>query len=269
MNFTYYLLPFLCALGSVAAATVTLPKGATLLESRKGLKLSELQNRYQINTREAESIQKAKQKYFTHPGYPLKWFNESFLKQIHREMFGEIWDWAGIYYSGPLRNIGIESSDIPSQMQALCKEVHYCLKEKTSLTFLQQSVRIQHRILQIHPFTNGNGRFARLVGDLYLQSLQGTKPDWPEQAILEDLEIRQTYVEALKLADSGNFFPLEQLYERFGARNPSIMQVVENPFYERHFSLQKQIELIANLHVFGCPIAIVLLKSKNNPRQPF
>ena len=197
-----------------------LPEGATPIADSGGLKLPWIKTRDQLNEVEAENILKAAIKYFSRRRNPLKWFSERGLKNIHREMFGDVWDWAGVYYKGPLRNIGMKYYQIPLQIHELCKDVHYWLEQKTDLNILQQSARIHFRLAQIHPFHNGNGRHARLVADLYLKSLGGQIPHWPEKILITNSNARKEYINSLKKADRGEYHYLENLIIQCGGRNP-------------------------------------------------
>ncbi len=221
-------------------------KGSTLLRSSKGLKLSELKYRYQLDEVEYQKIQKTYIEYFQQRQNPLEWFNEEDLKKIHKSMFGDIWSWAGIYYSGKLRNIGIESSEIPGAMLELCNEVKGYQKTGSQLTILEQSARILQKLLRIHPFINGNGRFARFVSDLYLHSMHGTPPQWPYMELLNDGEERSKYIKALERSDIGDYFLLEDLILKYGGCNPSIFEIVENSFFKKNFSKFKRKEFICN-----------------------
>lgn len=226
-------------------------KGCTLLRSSKGLKLSELKYRDQLNEIEYQKIQKTYVKYFQQRQNPLEWFNEDGLKKIHRDMFGDIWSWGGIYYNGRLRNIGIESSEIPGAMIELCEEVKGYQKASSQLTILEQSARILQKLLHIHPFMNGNGRFARFVSDLYLHSMHGTSPEWPYIDLLNDGEERSKYIKALEKSDLGDYFLLEDLILKYGGRNPSIFGIVENSFFRKNFSRSKRKEFIWNQLYFN------------------
>ena len=61
-----------------------------------------------------------------------------------------------------------------------------------------------YRFLWIHPFPNGNGRFSRLVSDMYLKGLRCKHPVWPSD-LQNDGPIRKKYINTLKSADSGDF----------------------------------------------------------------
>lgn len=83
-----------------------------------------------------------------------------------------------------------------------------------------KATRIHHRLAQIHPFHNGNGRHARLIGDLYLFSLRGEKPIWPERDLSNDSRVRDEYISSLKNADAGDYSFLIGLIEKHGGRQP-------------------------------------------------
>lgn len=63
------------------------------------------------------------------------------------------------------------------------------------------AVRFHHRLVQIHPFPNGNGRHARLMADLLVMRLGGERFSWgADLQNVGDLRIR--YIAALQAADS-------------------------------------------------------------------
>lgn len=190
-------------------------KGSTPLLSSKGLKITWIKTRDQLNEAEDLNIQKAYSKYFSKKMHPKLWFNEKFLVQIHKDMLCDIWEWAGVYYVGSQRNIGVEFYEIPEHMQKLCMEVQEWLKGQTNLDELQQSARILLRIMKIHPFTNGNGRYARFVSNLYFYSLTDAKLYWPDKTLLNDGIERQLWLDALKSGDQGDFTMLETLFAKY------------------------------------------------------
>src|SRR5258708_24503459 len=117
---------------------LSLPEGATPIEDISHLKPAWIKTRTQLNLVEAENIVEAYSKYFSISKEPQKWFTEKFLKQVHRDMFGKIWGWAGSYYKGPARNIGIDACHIPIQVCELCNDVLFWLENSTDLTVLEQ-----------------------------------------------------------------------------------------------------------------------------------
>jgi Fic-DOC domain mobile mystery protein B len=72
------------------------------------------------------------------------------------------------------------------------------------------AVRLHHRLVEIHPFPNGNGRHARLMADLLVQQLGGQPFSWGSGSLKTVGELRKRYVEALKMADHHDIQPLIQ-----------------------------------------------------------
>jgi fido (protein-threonine AMPylation protein) len=69
-------------------------------------------------------------------------------------------------------------------------------------------VRFHHRLVSIHPFANGNGRHARLMTDLLLESM-GAKPlSWGRAKLTTRGQARARYIAALQSADRGDLKPL-------------------------------------------------------------
>lgn len=192
--------------------------GATPFADKRGLKVSSIETRGQLEAREAENIYHAFLHYFDERKDPSRWFHVEGLKEIHKAMFGEVWEWAGTYYDGPPRNIGITPSLSPSELRAFCDQVLGWREGKSSLNSVEQSVRIVHGLVRIHPFFNGNGRFARFVGNLYLFSLESRVIDWPERALQNRTDLRLEYVQALRRADKGDYDELEGLFLRYGGK---------------------------------------------------
>jgi fido (protein-threonine AMPylation protein) len=165
------------------------PEGATPLFDYSGLIPTWVHHLYDLNRVEAENIMKAQSKYFRLPVvHPEKWFQVKELKAIHRAMFGNVWTWAGSYRQSTT-SIGIKPSLIPVQLLEFCHEVLSWLHSPTELTFLEMSARIHHRLVFIHPFENGNGRFSRLIADRFLLAWKRPYPHWPEDVYPNNFKI--------------------------------------------------------------------------------
>lgn len=111
---------------------------------------------------------------------------------------------------GSYRQIGvvIQGSDhkppeplaVPSLMEELAK----WLNEQKEISPLLESALSHHRLTAIHPFVDGNGRVARLLGNLIL-----IRRGYPIVNIRR--EDRPRYYEALSFADLNLFSPLTEL----------------------------------------------------------
>lgn len=193
--------------------------GATPLTDHSGLIPKWIQNMGDLNRSEAENIMKAQRKYLRRPvGNPTGWFNVKQLTSIHRDMYKDVWEWAGICRKS-VTSIGIKPHLIGTQLAEHCKNVHYWLTNQNNFTPIEMSARVHHQLVFIHPFENGNGRFSRLIADRFLLGLNCVHPTWPINLNHEGL-IRNEYIRTLKAADRGDYEPLISFMRFHGALEP-------------------------------------------------
>lgn len=132
--------------------------------------------------------------------------DDAFLRELHRRMFGDVWRWAG-KYRVTARNIGIDAYRIPSEMRLAIDDARFWV-EKETFQPDEIAVRFSHRLVLIHPFPNGNGRYSRLAGDLLAGCLGRPPFSWGRTNLVSASETRAAYVAALKAADAHDFGPL-------------------------------------------------------------
>lgn len=125
--------------------------------------------------------------------------DEKFLRTLHTRMFGKVWKWAGDYRKTP-RNIGVEAWRIPMDVAQAIDDAKFWVANST-FSADEIAVRFSHRLVAIHPFPNGNGRFSRMVGDLLVQQLGQPSFSWGSQNLVDATTTRRAYVEALRAAD--------------------------------------------------------------------
>ena len=184
------------------------PEGATPLDpdERAGLKLKHVTTRGELDELEQANIQSG-----------LQWLSRSrrkdvlsdeFLRRLHKQLFGEVWEWAGTFRQTE-KNIGIDPLYVSVQLRTLIDDARYWAEHKTYPP-LEAAARFHHRLVQIHPFPNGNGRHARLAADLYLEKHFGHAPiEWAHGFDLQADNARRTvYIAALRAADGGDYVPL-------------------------------------------------------------
>ncbi len=125
------------------------------------------------------------------------------LKTIHGRMFGQVWKWAKKFRRTG-KNIGVDWWDISTQLDSLCADtlVQITDSSKSPWPSDEIAVRFHHRLVQIHPFVNGNGRHARLVTDKLLRLLGEDEFTWGSATIAKDGEARRNYIQALQAADN-------------------------------------------------------------------
>jgi Fic-DOC domain mobile mystery protein B len=186
--------------------------GATYPDDLSGLKLPP-DRRYtleEIYTYEARNILKATLKYLSAvPGHGTAPFNFEWMSTLHREMFGDVWDWAGQFRQIEL-SIGIQAYRVPTELKKLCDDLTFW-REHQTFSPAETAARLHHRAVWIHPFLNGNGRWARMLANIYLRQ-EGLNPiRWSEGSLAKTHPLRDRYITALRAADRGEFNPLIEL----------------------------------------------------------
>jgi Fic-DOC domain mobile mystery protein B len=91
-------------------------------------------------------------------------------------MLGDVWRWAGKFRTSE-RNLGIAFYEVPVALRHLLDDTKAWIEYKTYPPD-EIAVRFHHRLVQIHPLQNGNGRHARLMADLLVMRLEGERFSW-------------------------------------------------------------------------------------------
>lgn len=92
---------------------------------------------------------------------PTEILNETFIRELHRRMFGRVWRWTGTFRKSD-KSIGGPWYQIGPRLHNPCEVAKLWIANKREPPD-QIAVRFHHRLVQIHPFPNGNGRHARLL----------------------------------------------------------------------------------------------------------
>jgi len=132
--------------------------------------------------------------------------SERFIADLHRRMLGDVWRWAGRFRTSE-RNIGIAFYEIPVALRQLLEDVRAWIGLE-SYPIDEIAVRLHHRLVQIHPFPNGNGRHSRLMADLLVMRLGGERFTWGRASLYPTGDVRARYIEALHAADHHDLAPL-------------------------------------------------------------
>ena len=172
-------------------------------EERDGLIPSYITLRHELNEAEQVNIRAAIQWAYSRKRDVL---DQQCLRELHRRMFGDVWKWAGTYRT-TARNIGVEAHRIIDELQLTIQDARYWVEHGT-YTPDEIAVRFSHRVVAIHPFPNGNGRFSRLVGDLLAAQLGQPPFTWGRANLIDAGETRSSYIAALQAADNHDVGPL-------------------------------------------------------------
>lgn len=184
------------------------PEAATPLDpnERDGLRFKHISTRGELDELEQVNIESG-----------LLWLarrrkrdvlSEEFLRTLHRRLFGDVWTWAGEFRRTG-KNIGVEPMHISVQLRMLLDDARYWAEHDTFAP-REAGACFHHRLVQIHPFPNGNGRHARIAADVYIADRFGSPPiDWAAgQDLQRSTERREAYIAALRAADAGDCGPL-------------------------------------------------------------
>jgi len=181
------------------------PDNATPLtpEERRDLIPSHIAYRAELNEAEQENIARA-QDWALATRRNL--MSEKFIKDMHRRMLGEVWRWAGRFRTSE-RNLGIRHYEISVAVRQLIEDTKALMEYKTYPPD-EIAVRFHQRLVQIHPFPNGNGRHSRLMADLLVMRLGGERFSWGSARLQDAGDVRRRYIDALQAADNHDIGPL-------------------------------------------------------------
>jgi Fic-DOC domain mobile mystery protein B len=186
------------------------PDDATPLQphDRQGLRQSWITNRQDINAAEEANIAKgfawANGRRSVKPDNIL---TTDFVRTLHKQMFGEVWSWAGDFRAGDVNIGNVQAHRIPVDLPAMLDDVRYWVNHET-FSPDEIAVRLHHRLVEIHPFPNGNGRHARLMADLLVMRLGCERFSWGRESLSDSGAARARYIEVLHAADNHDIGPL-------------------------------------------------------------
>ena len=174
------------------------------VEEKNGLKLKWITLRSELNEAEARNIAQAQLWLASNKKKDV--CSDTFLRKLHKKMFCDVWIWAGEYRTTE-RIIGVAPYQIPMKLMQLFDDLNFWIDNKTYSNH-EIAVRLHHKLVQIHPFPNGNGRVSRLMADLVLQKLGGKTLYWGDTNLVDVSEVRRKYIDALRKADAGDYTDL-------------------------------------------------------------
>jgi hypothetical protein len=139
------------------------------------------------------------EEFYNNPLRVIKYVNELIMRNIKKD--------AGAYR---IHNVSIEGAeiippepyDIALHMEALSKELK---SGKKNRSFLEFACAMHTKFVYIHPFSDGNGRTARILLDAILLNESA-----PPIVIKSDEKLR--YIDSLIESNKGNINPFMDLY---------------------------------------------------------
>ncbi len=153
---------------------------------------------------EAQNILKASLDYWG--GVPNKKsasLDTDFFLKLHKEMFGNVWDWAGKIRTVEL-NFGVKAYLVSTELKKLADDLNFWHENK-SFDVMEIATRLHHRVVVIHPFLNGNGRWSRMLANIYLKQNNLSPTKWNEDFLAKENIHRSDYIQALKQTDNSDY----------------------------------------------------------------
>jgi Fic-DOC domain mobile mystery protein B len=191
------------------------PESGQTTFDRSGLKIRQITTRADLNAAEAANIAQAMARYLTvRPHRRLAPFDYSWTLRLHRQMFGKVWKWAGVARTENL-NLGVPWHRIPGDLQALLDDLDSW--SGFGIDLIEQGARLHYRAVAIHPFHNGNGRWSRLLANIWLRLHGAPLVVWPIASGGDANLIRVEYLQAIRAADGGDYDPIIALHRRFSS----------------------------------------------------
>jgi Fic-DOC domain mobile mystery protein B len=162
-----------------------------------------ISNRHELNEAEQENILRGQDWAFSRRRDLL---SEKYIRDLHKRILGDVWRWAGKFRTSE-RNLGHDHWEIPTALRQLLDDTKVWI-DLSSYPPDEIAIRFHHRLVQIHPFPNGNGRHARLIADLLVMQLGGERFSWGSGQLQDPSEVRERYIAALHDADHHHYLPL-------------------------------------------------------------
>ena len=173
-------------------------------DEKDGLLINSISTRGELDEFEQQNIESAIQWILTRKFKNEQIFTEAFIQDLHKRMYGQVWQWAG-KYRRTNKNIGVDKLQIPVDLKALLDDAMYWI---TNDVFPpdEVAIRFKHKLVSIHCFPNGNGRHSRLMADIIIEKIYNQPAfTWGGANSSNENDIRDKYLRAIKAADKGEF----------------------------------------------------------------
>lgn len=87
---------------------------------------------------------------------------DSFLRQLHTQLYQDIWTWAGRFRTNEL-NIGVAPESVAVELRTSLDTIRYRWNNTSDWTARELGMIAHAETARIHPFIDGNGRSSRLL----------------------------------------------------------------------------------------------------------
>ena len=173
-------------------------------DEKEGLLIKSISTRGELDEFEQQNIEDAIQWSLTRKIKTDLILTETFIQDLHKRMYSNVWKWAGEYRKTN-KNIGVDKLDIPVALRSLIDDAFYWLEHNVYKPE-EFAIRFKHRLVSIHCFPNGNGRHSRMIADIIIEKIfQQPVFSWGSKSLSDENDSREKYLIAIRKADKGDF----------------------------------------------------------------
>jgi Fic-DOC domain mobile mystery protein B len=176
-------------------------------DEKEGLRIPSISTRAELDEFEQQNIEQAMQWTLKRRFKSEELLTETFVRTIHRRMYGQVWAWAGEFRKTN-KNIGVDKWLIPSSLKYLLDDTAFWIVNQTYPPD-ELVIRFKHRLVNVHCFPNGNERHSRLMGDILIEKVFARPVfTWGASNLVQSGNARTAYLTAIWAADAGDIGPL-------------------------------------------------------------
>ena len=161
---------------------------------RKGLKIRTIQTIGELDEYEEDNIFKGLNWLEGQSANPISY---DFWLKLHKRLFANVWNWAGKVRTHELNNPDfLEPHEIWTELYTLEENLKTWISEAV-YSEKELVARFHERMLTIHPFANGNGRFSRILAENFCKYQGYQIPSWGKGLSASPSERRNKYIDSL------------------------------------------------------------------------
>jgi len=150
-------------------------------------------------------------------------FTLGWLYRLHREIFGRVWLGGAGKPRTAEANFGVPASRVNPAMFELARDVAVWDGDP-----IDDAAELHWRAVQIHPFVDGNGRWARLLASIWVRQRSSGLLDWPLDVRRPRSALRDQYLDAIERAVRGDDADLKALHRQWVRPWPARPRVDES-----------------------------------------
>ena len=168
----------------------------------KGIRFDHLTTMGELDELEDTNIQKGLE-WLRHQKTE-DFLSKDFICRLHKELFGDVWKWAGKFRTAEVNISKYRAYDVGPQLVNFFEDAKLWI-EGGRMSWEEIAAEMHHRLVLIHPFPNGNGRTTRIYTEYVQRRYNKPVTSWMASMGDRPKERRDLYIKALRKADKGDF----------------------------------------------------------------